>query len=169
MGGVKESIEKAVQYLTENPADARSTDSRATATLGDALRVEVAGPSGETMVTDMVGGVGGLGEHPSPGWYFRAAIASCVVTTIGMEAAREGIELTSLEVEVDSESDDRGILGIDESVPAGPLSTRVQVRAKANGVDDGRLREILEVGAARCPVCDATKRAVDVTLDFQTS
>lgn len=169
MADVRESIEKAVQYLSQNPADARSTDSRATARLGEALRVEVEGPNGETTVTDMVGGVGGQGEHPSPGWLFRAAIASCVASTIGMEAAREGIELSSLEVEVDSESDDRGILGIDESVPAGPLSTRIQVRAKAAGVDDGRLREILEVGAARCPVCDATKRAVDVSLELQTS
>ena len=127
------------------------------------------GPNGERTVTDMVGGIGGQGEHPSPGWLLRAGIASCVAATIGMEAAREGIELTSLEVDVDSESDDRGILGIDESVPAGPLSTRIQVRAQASGVDDGRFREILERGAARCPVYDATKRAVDVTLEIRTS
>jgi hypothetical protein len=36
-------------------------------------------------------------------------------------------------------------------------------------VDDGRLKQILETGAGRCPVCDATKRAVDVKLEFQTS
>ena len=169
MSGIKESIEKAVQYLSENPADARATDSRAVATLGEALRVDVEGTNGEKTVTDMPASIGGRGEHPSPGWLFRAGIASCVASTIGMEAAREGIELTSLEVEVDSESDDRGILGMDESVPAGPLSTRIQVRAKASGVEDRRFRELLEVGAARCPVCDATKRAVDVSLEIQTS
>ena len=169
MGSVKESIEKAVQYLSDHPAEARYTDSLATARLDGALRVEVEGPNGERIDTDMPGGVGGRGEHPSPGWLFRAALASCVATTIGMEAAREGIELSSLEVEVDSESDDRGILGMDEAVPAGPLSTRIQVRAKADGVDDGRLRQILETGAARCPVCDATKRPIDVRLEFETS
>jgi uncharacterized OsmC-like protein len=166
---VKESIEKAVQYLSENPSEARYTDSLAKARLGEALRAEVEGPNGERIIADMPGGVGGQGEHPSPGWLFRAAIASCVASTIGMEAAREGIELSSLEVEVDSESDDRGILGMDESIPAGPFSTRIQVRAKADGVDAGRLRQILETGAARCPVCDATKRAVDVSIDIQTS
>ena len=169
MADVRESIEKAVQYLSANPAEARYTDSRATATLGEALRVDVEGPNGERIVADMPGGVGGRGEHPSPGWLFRAAIASCVASTIGMEAAREGIQLSSLEVEVDSESDDRGILGMDESVPAGPLSTRIQVRAKADGVDEGRLGEILENGALRCPVCDATKRAVDVSLELHPS
>ena len=169
MADIRESIEKAVQYLSENPSEARYTDPKATATLGDSLRVAVEGPNGERIEADMPGGVGGQGEHPSPGWLFRAAIASCVASTIGMEATREGIELSSLEVEVDSESDDRGILGMDETIPAGPLSTRIQVRAKADGVDEGRLREVLERGAARCPVCDATKRAIDVSLEVQTS
>jgi hypothetical protein len=44
-----------------------------------------------------------------------------------MRAAVDGIELSRLEVVVDSESDDRGILGIDEAVPAGPLQMRVRV------------------------------------------
>ena len=169
MPEVRESIENAVRYLSEHPDEARYTDSHARASLGESLRVEVEGPKGERVVTDMPAGIGGLAEHPSPGWLFRAALASCVATTIGMEAAREGLTLDSLEVEVDSESDDRGILGMDETVPAGPLSTRIRIRARAAGVEDTRLREILERGAGRCPVCDATKRAVDVALEIATS
>jgi uncharacterized OsmC-like protein len=169
MTEIKESIASAVRYLSEHPDEARYTDSLARATLGDALRVEVEGPQRERIVTDMPGGVGGRAEEPSPGWLFRAALASCVASTIGMEAAREGLTLTSLQVEVDSESDDRGILGMDDSVPAGPLSTRIRIRGRASGVDQARLRDILELGAARCPVCDATKRAVEVSLDFDTS
>lgn len=169
MAHIRESIESAIRYLSEHPDEARYTDSYARATLGDALRAEVAGPGGEHIVTDMAKGVGGRAEHPSPGWLFRAAVASCVASTIGMECAREGITLTSLEVEVDSESDDRGILGMDESVPAGPLSSRIQVRARAEGVEEDRLWEILDRGAGRCPVCDATKRAVEVSLEIEAS
>jgi uncharacterized OsmC-like protein len=169
MGEVKESIENAVRYLSEHPDEARYTDSSARATLGEALRTEVTGPDGLRVVTDMPSGIGGRGEEPSPGWLYRASLASCVASTIGMEAAREGVTLRSLEVEVDSESDDRGILGMDEAVPAGPLSTRIRVRASAEGVDEGRLRGILDRGAARCPVCDATKRAVDVSLEIETA
>jgi uncharacterized OsmC-like protein len=168
MADVRESIENAVRYLSEHPDEVRYTDSYARATLGETLRVEVQGPGGENIVTDMPGGVGGRAEHLSPGWLFRAATASCVASTIGMEAARHGVMLTSLEVEVDSESDDRGILGMDEAVPPGPLSTRVRIRGRA-GVDEGRLRELLESGAGRCPVCDAQKRAVDVSLEIETS
>lgn len=169
MAEIKESIENAVRYLSEHPDEARYTDSYARATLGEALRTEVVGPGGERIVTDMTGGVGGQGEEPSPGWLFRAAIASCVASTIAMEAAREGVTLTSLEVEVDSESDDRGILGMDEATPAGPLSTRIGIRARADRTGEKSLRELLERGAGRCPVCDATKRAVEVSLDIETS
>jgi uncharacterized OsmC-like protein len=166
---IKESIQSAVRYLTEHPDEARYTDSFARARLGEALRVEVDGPGGERISTDMPSGIGGRAEGPSPGWLFRAAIASCVASTIGMEAAREGVTVTSLEVEVDSESDDRGILGMDESVPAGPLSMRIRIRAPADGIERGRLRELLERGTVRCPSYDATKRAVDVSLEIDTS
>jgi uncharacterized OsmC-like protein len=166
---IKESIENAVRYLREHPDEARYTDSFARATLGEALRVEVEGPDGARIVTDMPGGVGGRAEERSPGWLFRAAIASCVASTVGMEAAREGVTLTSLEVEVDSESDDRGILGMDETVPAGPLSTRIGIKARAEDVEEERLRGILDRGAGRCPVCDATKRAVQVSLEIETA
>lgn len=168
MSDIKESIENAVSYLSEHPDETRYTDSFARATLGEALRVEVTGPDGLRVVTDMPGGVGGRGEEHSPGWLYRAALASCVASTIGMEAAKEDVALRSLEVEVDSESDDRGILGMDETVPVGPLSTRIRVRASADGVDQGRLREVLDRGAARCPVYDATKRAAEVSLEIET-
>ena len=169
MADIKESIENAVTYLSEHPDEARYTDSFARATLGEALRSEVVGPKGEHILTDMPQAVGGRAEEPTPGWLFRAAMASCVAATIAMEAAREGVTLASLEVEVDSESDDRGMLGMDEAVPPGPLSSRIRIRARAEGVDEGRLRVVLERGAGRCPVCDATKRAVEVSLEVEAS
>lgn len=169
MATIRDSIESAVRYLSEHPDEALYTDSYARATLGEALQVRVDGPDGTSVNTDMPGGVGGRGKEASPGWLFRASVASCVASTIGMEAAREGVALTSLEVEVDSESDDRGILGMDPTVPAGPLSIRIRIRAAAEGVDDDQLREILDSGARRCPVCDAAKRAVDVALEIETT
>lgn len=169
MTGIRQSIESAVGYLTEHPDEARYTDSFARANLGDSLSVTVVGPGGEHITTDMPAGIGGRGESPSPGWLFRAALASCVAVFIGMEAAREGITLDSLEVEVDSESDDRGILGMDASVLPGPLSVGIRIRAAAGAVDSARLRQVVEVGASRCPVGDATQRAVTVTTEIEVA
>jgi uncharacterized OsmC-like protein len=166
---IRESIETAVAYLTENPAEAHYTDSRATAELEDELRVVTSGPAGERITTDMPSAVGGLAEQPSPGWLYRAALAACIASTAGMEAARRGIEIVSLHVEVDGESDDRGILGIDRSVPAGPLVIRVKITAEAENTHDEDLRAALEVGATRCPVYDATMRGVDLDLVISTA
>ena len=155
-------IAAAREYLGTHRDAARYRDTAATAVVEEGLRVRATGPAGAEAVTDMSPGVGGTGSAPSPGWLFRAADASCIATLISMRAAEQGIALDKLEVTVDSESDDYGILGIDEAVPAGPLSMRVHVRVAAGDVDEERLREIVAWGIAHCPVCDAAKRAVPV-------
>ncbi len=162
---IKQAIGAATAYLTDHPDDATSTDSAATATIVDGLVIRVTGPKGETITTDMVPSVGGTASAPSPGWLLRAAEASCVATLIAMRAAMLEITLDDLEVTVDSVSDDRGLLGIDESVPAGPLSGRVAVRLGAVGVDAATLEEIAHWGVAHCPVCDALERAVPVSTE----
>ena len=64
---IRSAIESAVAYLTENPDQARYTDTAATAVLTHDLRVRVHGPAGELLETDMPPAVGGTGAAPSPG------------------------------------------------------------------------------------------------------
>ncbi|MFP5343138.1 MAG: OsmC family protein [Candidatus Limnocylindria bacterium] len=165
---IRTAIGSAVEYLSAHPEDARSTDSPAVATVVDGLVVRVTGPDGVSITTDMVPSVGGTATAPSPGWLLRSAEASCVATLIAMRAATLGISLDVLEVTVDSESDDRGILGIDAAVPAGPLRGRVAVRIAAAGVDDATLESIAVWGIKHCPVCDALERAVPITTEITT-
>jgi uncharacterized OsmC-like protein len=129
----------------------------------------VEGPNGESIVTDMPAAVGGGGAAPSPGWFFRAGLAACVGSLVAIEAARDGIRLETLRVEVDSESDDRGILGMDESTPAGPLSVRVAVHLTAPASKGDGLRSVAERAATRCPVFDTLGRAIPVALDVHTA
>ena len=164
---IRTALEGAIGYLTENPGDAKSTDSYATASIEDGLRCVVRGADGAEIHTDMVASVGGGNTAPSPGWLLRAATASCVATLIGMKAALEGIQLGDVEVTVDSQSDDLGILGIDDSVPAGPLSVSVRVKVEANGNDPGKLREVVDWAHDHCPLCDLTKRQVPITLETE--
>lgn len=163
---IRKSIESAINYLSAHPDEVRYTDSPATAVI-DGLRSMVEGANGESLVTDMPKSVGGGDSAPSPGWLLRAAIASCDATLIAMRAAQEEIELSTLEVTVDSESDDRGILGMDESVPAGPLSARIRVKIAAEGVSAEKLHELVEWADRHCPVSDAVQRAVPTTVDVQ--
>lgn len=161
------AVAAARAYLAEHPDEARYRDSAAMAIVEDGLRVRVEGPDGASVTTDMVSAVGGGGSAASPAWVFRAGYASCVATLITMAAAVEGIELTGLRVTVDSESDDRGILGIDESVPAGPLSLRVDVRVASATADEERVRAVVDWGRAHCPVDDSARRAVPVEVSVE--
>jgi uncharacterized OsmC-like protein len=166
---IRSALEAATSHYAANPDDARSRDSLATATLRDGLVVQVEAPTGERITTDMVASVGGTGTAPSPGWLLRAAEASCVATLIAMRAATLGITLDTLEVAVDSESDDRGMLGMDDSVPAGPLTGRVQVRLTAYGVDPTTLDEMARWGVDHCPVCNALERPVPIAVEVATN
>jgi uncharacterized OsmC-like protein len=166
---IRSAIETAIGYLTQHPEEARYTDSAAVATLEEGLRCRVTGPRNASVLTDMPTSIGGGGSAPSPGWLFRAAAASCTATLIAMRAAQLGVELSEIEVTVDSQSDDRGLLGMDQSVPAGPISLRVRVNAASRRTDPEQLRNLVEWGEAHCPVCDAAARAVPISLEVTTS
>lgn len=166
MSSIGDAIRNATEYLTSNPGEARYTDSAAVATLEDGLKVTVTAPDGREVTTDMPKGVGGMDTAPSPGWLFRAALAACDATLIAMRAAMLGVELDEVDVTIDSESDDFGILGIDESVPAGPLAIRASVRVRAKDANSSAVRELVDWAVAHCPVCDATKRAIPTSLEI---
>jgi uncharacterized OsmC-like protein len=168
MNLIGDALRAARSYLIDHPDEARYRDSMATARVSGGLAVTVTGPDGATLTTDMPPSVGGGGGAPSPGWYLRAAHAACVATLVAMRAAEEGVALTRLEVAVDSESDDRGITGAADEIPPGPLSTAVRISLAADGVPAERLRAIAAWGWRHCPVDDAIRRAVPVSVEVTT-
>ena len=83
---IAESVAKASAYLADHPDEARYRDSAATARLTKGLVVEVAGPADERLTIDMPAGIGGSASAPSPGWFLRAALASCVASLVAIRA-----------------------------------------------------------------------------------
>ena len=162
---IRTSIAGASRYLTEHPAEARYADQSATASVENDLRVRLDHPGG-TIWTDMPASVGGGASAPSPGWLWRASLAACEATLVKMRAATLGIAVERLEVTVDSESDDRGILGLSDAVPAGPLSGRVRVRITAPGASAAQVREIVEWADRHCPVAEGFRRAIPLALEI---
>jgi uncharacterized OsmC-like protein len=163
---IRAAVEAASAYLAEHPDDARYRDGHARARVIEGLLVEVVGPTGEQLRTDMPRGIGGTASAPSPGWYFRAAAAACIASLMTIRAAAESIELPAggFEVTVDSESDDRGILGLDDVTPAGPLSVRVAVAAAAPGLERATVEALVRWAIDHCPVTDGIRRAVPLEV-----
>jgi len=164
---ISDAMARAIDYLRDHPHEAKYTDSAAIAVLEDSLRVTVTGPDGARLTTDMPKSIGGRGESPSPGWFLRAAQASCLASLIGMEAARAGVTLSRVEVIVDSESDDYGILGMDDSVSAGPLKSKARVRVESSTRAD--LHALVGRADRHCPVTDAVRRAVPWATELSDS
>src|SRR5213593_4100861 len=162
---IRDALGNAVAYLKAHPDEARYTDSPATAILENGLAVTVHGPQGLSIRTDMPKSVGGAEGSPSPGWLLRAAQASCLATLIAMRAAEQGLAPGRIEVMVDSESDDRGILGIDDSVPAGPLSSRALVQVELAGPAQDKFDAVIRWADMHCPVQDAVRRAVPCRVE----
>jgi uncharacterized OsmC-like protein len=94
-------------------------------------------------------------------------MASCTATTIAMRAARLGITLESLKVTVHSESDARGLAGID-GVSTALSGMRMSIEISGDNVSDQQLRDLAEIGEAQSPVnCTLRERpplAIEVSL-----
>lgn len=163
---VQRSLAQVAGHFAEHPQAALSRDTPAVAVLEGGLRCRATGPAGASVVSDMPAAVGGDGSAPSPGWLLRAALANCDATVIAMRAAQMGIALDRLEVTVGSDSDDRGLLGLAESSPAGPLAMQVQVRLSARGASRDQLQAIVHWAERHSPVSDAVRRTIPVTTEL---
>ena len=164
---VSEAIEKLRSSISADPSKARAKNAPATARLVNGLQCELKGPYGERVLTDMPPAMGGAASGPNPGWLMRGAIASCTATVIAMRAAQDGIELGELEVTVETDSDLRGILGIDENVSAGHQAIRMNVKIGSSSASPEALRELVEWAEAHSPVGCTIKDSPACRLEVQ--
>ncbi|MBL0729916.1 OsmC family protein [Piscinibacter sp. HJYY11] len=164
---IREALAGVTRHFEQHPELGPTTDSTAVATWQGGLRFQTAGPNGATLVSEMPKAVGGGGSAPTPGWLLRAALANCNASMIALRAAQSGIALTRLDVSVDSDSNDRGMLGLSHEVPPGPLAVRVKVRLAADGASAAQLQELVTWAERHSPVADALQRAVPVSTSVE--
>jgi uncharacterized OsmC-like protein len=162
---IRDAVNKLSETLAGAPGGA-GKDTTATATLRDGLAFEVSGPRGKVQ-TDMPAAIGGAAAGLPPAWLLRAALASCTASVIAMRAASLGVKLDTLEVSVDSESNIRGMLGLDEKISAGLGALRMQVRIGAANADAVQLREIVRWGDAHSPIACTLRAGGGSRLDVE--
>lgn len=168
MTAVRHAIEQTMAAIAADSTRAKARNVPATARITDGLKCEVAGPHGERLETDMPPAMGGAASGPNPSWLFRSALASCTATVIAMRAARLGIRLDALEVTVESESDVRGLLGMDEKVSAALSTIRTKVKIRGDASPDS-LRALVEWADAHSPVGRTVKGAPTCSLEVDVA
>src|SRR5262249_3179329 len=106
---------------------------------------------------DMPETAGGDGRAPTPGMYGRAALAASLAIGYAMRAARAGIVLDNLEVEVQSDYDQAPLFGVSDQ-PAGYSEVRFTVRFSCP-LPEAEVLAILDDADAHSPYLDVFRRA----------
>lgn len=164
------ALQRARTVLERRPDMGLHDDAPAVARMQTDTRVLVRHANGTEVISDMPRELGGTGDQVTPGWLFRAGLASCAATCISMSAAMEGVVLELLEVEAASRSDTRGVLrmvGEDgEPVCAASRDLQLKVRLRAPGVSASTLREVVEAGLRCSPVPVAIGKGSPLNLQI---
>jgi len=110
--------------------------------------------------------VGGDGDVPCSGDLLLGALAACQETTIRMVAANMGIELESLEVEIEADWDARGTLAMG-AYPIGLTAIRSKTAVRVPGdVRGERADRLLRSAEKYCVVLNTLRHGVPVESSF---
>lgn len=156
---IKTKFETIVGELTRDPSLGKGTGST-TARIRSGLTVEIeAGPW--KFVADMPKTSGGAQSGPTPGMYGRAALGSCLAIGYAMRAAKHGVPIDDLEVEVQADYDDNAVFGTSDTAP-GYSEVRFIVRVKSSAPEADVLR-VLDEADRYSPYLDVFRRAQTCT------
>jgi uncharacterized OsmC-like protein len=135
---IKAALERNVAAVSRRPSVGQGT-AVTRVRLGDDLRCDIEdGPW--TLAVGMTDNYGGDNSAPSPGVLGRAALGSCLAIGYGMWAARLGVPITSLEVEIQADYDVRGELGVRDDVRPGYDEVRYIVSVQSDASEEEVMR-----------------------------
>jgi uncharacterized OsmC-like protein len=152
---IKTAFGRISEAMSRRPALGRGTGvSKIRVTSG--LRCEIQeGPW--RLTADMPEQAGGSGSAPTPGVLGRAALGSCLAIAYMMYAAKLGVPIAGLEVEIQADYDDGALFGVSAG-PAGYSEVRYIVTVESDAPEADILR-VLDESDAHDPYLDVFRRA----------
>lgn len=127
---IRTSLERNVKAVTLRPSIGQGT-AVTRVRLRDGVACEIEDGAWK-LTADMSEKYGGERAGPDPGVYGRAALGSCAAIGYALWAARRGVPIEALEVEVQADFDVRGELGVDDAVLPSYLEIRLVVTVRSS-------------------------------------
>jgi uncharacterized OsmC-like protein len=155
MENIKRAFENIATALTADPTLGRGTGTTI-ARVHDGLVCEVeAGPW--RFIADMPKTSGGTASGPTPGMYGRAALGSCLAIGYAMRAAKLGVRIARIEVEVQADYNDGALFGVTDE-PPGYSEVRYLVSVTTDAPEADVMR-VLDEADVHSPYLDVFRRA----------
>ena len=118
---IRLAVERVADVFRRKPSAAVDTI-RASGRIEDGLVCRVR-QGDHAAVMDMAQAIGGDGSAPTPGFFVRSGLVGCIAIGIKLTAAREGIDIGAIDVDVEMDFDDGAMIGVGDN-SAAPLETR---------------------------------------------
>ncbi|HEV8283202.1 MAG TPA: OsmC family protein [Chitinophagaceae bacterium] len=134
---IKLAVERGTKALSLRPSLGSGTGISKTK-IKNGLLCEIQEGNWKFLI-DMPESVGGTAQAPSPGVYGRAALGSCLAITYMIKAAQRNIEVSSLEVEVQTDYNQGGLMGTAD-VPPGYSEVRYKVTIESEAAEEDILK-----------------------------
>lgn len=115
-----------------------------------------------TMKSDEPAVLLGSDTAVSPAEHLLHALAGCYTVTLAANAASRGIELAGYRLQLETDFDLAGFLGIDPDLAPGAQEIRVKLDLDAPGSTREELEELVSLVEARSPIRDTLARPISV-------
>ena len=161
---IKTALERNIKAVALRPSAGQGT-AVTKVRVRDGLTCEI--EDGRWKLTaDEDKGWAGNGEGPDPGVFGRAALGSCLAIGYVMWAAKLGVPLSKIEVEVQADYDARGLLGIDDNVSPGWTAMRYIVTIESEAPEADVMRA-LDEGDRYSSLLDCFRRPLPIEREVR--
>lgn len=160
---IRTAFERTEKVLTRRPGVGRGT-ATTRVRLVDGLTCEIEdGPW--KLVADMAEKSGGNNAGPNPGVLGRGALGACLAMSYATWAAKRGVPVSGIEVEIQADYDTRGHYGVAD-VPAGYTEVRYVVTVQSD-VPEADILRLLDEAEAHTSYVDVFRRPQRLCRDVR--
>jgi uncharacterized OsmC-like protein len=153
---IREAVARIESILDRKPGYGEVTDQSVTTVVNG---VRCSTDEGRWHVeSDLPKGLGGTLTGPTPGTLARAALGSCLAMGYVLRAAKDGVELTSVRVTVETDSAVAGMMLPDSPAPPGYREVRYHVEIESPAAEEA-VRRLVDAGDLLSPLLDVFARA----------
>lgn len=156
---IKTSFERQAKAVNLRPSLGQRTVVSKTRVV-DGLKCEIEeGPW--KLTADMAKAGGGEDAGPTPGVLGRAAFGSCLAIGYALWATKYEVPISNIEVEVQTDVDERGRFGRHDELPSGYHRVRYIVRLDSTA-PEADIMKVLDIADRHSPYHDNWARALDL-------